>query len=227
MTRAVLACPGRGSYAAASLGSLQPDHPWVLRAEQLRAGYGLEPLLDLDRADRFDPGRHLQPIHASPLIFLVSMLDAEAAVVDHQVTAVMGNSLGWYTALAAAGALPFDDAFRLVQEIKPTRHKSRREQLEKALTVGIGVEIDAIPSLHVRERAGHRQLGQSLRILRTFFELIVDVGDALEHVGAELRQLLGEHDHARLGHADQPLADEVVDLVIGWARDGSGGGTSA
>ena len=104
--RAVLACPGRGSYAAASLGSLQPDHPWVLRAEQLRARYGLEPLLDLDRADRFDPSRHLQPIHASPLIFLVSMLGAEAAVSDHRVTAVIGNSLGWYTALAVAGALP-------------------------------------------------------------------------------------------------------------------------
>ena len=115
--RAVLACPGRGSYAAASLGSLPIDHPWVQRAEQLRAEYGLEPLLDLDRADRFDPSRHLQPIHASPLIFLVSMLDAEAAVADYRITAVIGNSLGWYTALAVVGALPFDDAFRLVQEM--------------------------------------------------------------------------------------------------------------
>jgi len=115
--RAVLACPGRGSYAAASLGSLPPEHPWVVRAEQLRAGYELEPLLELDRAPRFDPARHLQPVHASPLIFLVSMLDTEKAVADHQITAVIGNSLGWYTALAVAGALPFDDAFRLVQEM--------------------------------------------------------------------------------------------------------------
>ena len=30
---------------------------------------------------------------------------------------MIGNSLGWYTALAVAGALSFDDAFRLVQEI--------------------------------------------------------------------------------------------------------------
>ncbi len=115
--RAVLACPGRGSYSAASLGSLPADHPWVVRAEQLRAGYDLEPLLSLDRAERFDPSRHLQAIHASPLIFLVSLLDAEVAVRDHAVSAVLGNSLGWYTALAAAGALPFDDAFRLVQEM--------------------------------------------------------------------------------------------------------------
>lgn len=115
--RAVLACPGRGSYSAASLGSLPADHPWVVRAEQLRAGYSLEPLLSLDQAERFDPLRHLQPIHASPLIFLVSLLDAEVAVGDHSVSAVLGNSLGWYTALAATGALPFDDAFRLVQEM--------------------------------------------------------------------------------------------------------------
>jgi len=115
--RAVLACPGRGSYAAASLNSLKADHPWVVRAEQLRAGYGLEPLLDLDRAERFDPARHLQPIHASPLIFLVSMLDAETAAADYRITAAIGNSLGWYTALAVVGALPFEDAFRLVQEM--------------------------------------------------------------------------------------------------------------
>lgn len=115
--RAVLACPGRGAYAAASLGSLPIDDPWVIRAEQLRAEYGLEPLLDLDRAERFDPSRHLQPVHASPLIFIASMLDAEAAVTDYRITAVIGNSLGWYTALAVAGALPFEDAFRLVQEM--------------------------------------------------------------------------------------------------------------
>ena len=115
--RAVLACPGRGSYASPSLGSLKADHPWVVRAEQLRAGYGLEPLLDLDRAERFDPARHLQPVHASPLIFLVSMLDAETAAGDYRITAAIGNSLGWYTALAVAGALPFEDAFRLVQEM--------------------------------------------------------------------------------------------------------------
>ncbi len=108
--RAVLACPGRGSYTAASLGSLKAEHPWVVRAEQLRAGYGLEPLLELDRAERFDPARHLQPIHASPLIFLVSMLDAETAAADYRITAAIGNSMGWYTALAVAGALSFEDA---------------------------------------------------------------------------------------------------------------------
>jgi acyl transferase domain-containing protein len=96
---------------------LPSDHPWVVRAEQLRARYGLEPLLSLDHSATFEPRLHLQPIHASPLIFLASMLDAEIAAGDHQLTAVVGNSMGWYTALAVSGALHFDDAFRLVQEM--------------------------------------------------------------------------------------------------------------
>jgi malonyl CoA-acyl carrier protein transacylase len=115
--RVALVCPGRGSYAAASLGSLPPDHPFVGRAEELRSRYDLEPLLALDGADRFDPVRHLRPANASPLILLASLLDAEQALADHEVVAVAGNSLGWYTALAVAGALAFDDAFRLVQEV--------------------------------------------------------------------------------------------------------------
>jgi malonyl CoA-acyl carrier protein transacylase len=115
--RAGLVCPGRGSYTAASLGTLPADHPFVARAEELRARYELEPLLALDGAERFDPSRHLRPAHASPLILVASLLDAEQALEDHRVVAVAGNSLGWYTALALAGALSFDDAYRLVQEV--------------------------------------------------------------------------------------------------------------
>jgi acyl transferase domain-containing protein len=115
--RAVIACAGRGAYGAGSLGSLPADHPAVGRAETLRAEYGLEPLLDLDGADGFDPARHLRPANASALIFMVSLLDAERAAADHDLVVAIGNSLGWYSALAIGGALSFDDAFRLVQEI--------------------------------------------------------------------------------------------------------------
>jgi [acyl-carrier-protein] S-malonyltransferase len=115
--RAALICPGRGSYTAASLHSLPPDDHQVLRAEELRAGYDLEPLLALDGAPGFDPARHLRPANAAPLIFLTTVLGAATAAADHDVVAVLGNSLGWYSALALAGALEFDDAFRLVQQI--------------------------------------------------------------------------------------------------------------
>jgi malonyl CoA-acyl carrier protein transacylase len=115
--RAVLVLPGRGSYLGTSLGSLPADHPHVQEAEALRAELGLDSLLALDAADSFEPSVHLRPANASPLTFLVSLLDAERAMADHRVVAVIGNSLGWYTALTVAGALSVADGLRLVQGI--------------------------------------------------------------------------------------------------------------
>ncbi len=115
--RGVLVLPGRGAYTAASLGSLDPNHRWVRRADELRAAAGLPHLTELDGAARFDPRLHLQPIHIAPLTWLASLLDAERAAADHHIAAVIGNSLGWYTALAATGVLDFDDGFALVQEM--------------------------------------------------------------------------------------------------------------
>jgi malonyl CoA-acyl carrier protein transacylase len=115
--RAVVVFPGRGAYTAASLGSLAVEHPFVQRAEALRADLGLDSLLALDAADEFEAAVHLRPANASPLIWLISLLDAERAMADHHVVALIGNSLGWYTALTVGDALDFDDAFQLVQGI--------------------------------------------------------------------------------------------------------------
>ncbi len=115
--RAAVAFPGRGSYGPPSLGSLPPGHPWVRRADELRAAAGLQPLVEIDGAEHFDPVVHMRPTNAWPLVFLCSLLDAERIADDHEVVVVVANSTGWYTALAASGALGFDDAFRLVQEM--------------------------------------------------------------------------------------------------------------
>lgn len=117
MSRAAVAFPGRGSYGPTSLRSLPATHAWVRRADELRALDDLETLTELDRAPRFDPARHGRPSNAWPLIFLCSLLDAERIADDHEVVVVVASSTGWYTALAASGALGFDDAFRLVQEM--------------------------------------------------------------------------------------------------------------
>lgn len=117
MSRAVVLCPGRGSYTEKSLGSLDPDHDFVRAAERRRADFGLEPLLALDGAERFEPARHLRPAHVSPLIFVKAMIDGSAAADEHDVVAVGGNSLGWYIALCLGGALSFEDGFRLVQRM--------------------------------------------------------------------------------------------------------------
>jgi [acyl-carrier-protein] S-malonyltransferase len=117
VSRAAVAFPARGSYGPASLGSLPPAHAWVRRADQLRAESGLPPLSDIDRAQGFDPVVHLRSANAAPLAFLCGLLDAERIAGDHEVVVVIASSTGWYTALAASGALEFDDAFRLVQHM--------------------------------------------------------------------------------------------------------------
>ena len=117
MKRAALVFPGRGSYTATSLGSLPPDHPLVQRVEALRSGYDLPPLVELDQAAQFDPKVHLLPANASPLIFLASLLDLGAAPDDVEPVVAVGNSMGWYTALTAVGALSLEDGYRLVQEM--------------------------------------------------------------------------------------------------------------
>jgi len=117
VSRAAVAFPGRGSYGPTSLGSLPSTHAWVRRADELRELMGLPSLIELDGAGRFEPATHLRPTNAWPLVFLCGLLDAERIADDHQVVVVVASSTGWYTALAASGALGFDDAFRLVQEM--------------------------------------------------------------------------------------------------------------
>jgi len=117
VSRVAVILPGRGSYTEKSLGSLPADHPWVARADELRAEYMLPPLTELDAASKFDAKLHLRAANVSPLIWLIAMLDSAAAAEEAEVVGLAGNSMGWYIALAAGGALDFDDGFRLVQEM--------------------------------------------------------------------------------------------------------------
>lgn len=117
MSRAAVVFPGQGAYGPGSLGSLSGSHPWVRRADELRADLGLEPLSALDAAKRFDPARHLRPSNAWPMIMLAGLLDAERIADDHEVVAVTASSTGWYTALVASGVLGIDDAIALIQAL--------------------------------------------------------------------------------------------------------------
>jgi [acyl-carrier-protein] S-malonyltransferase len=127
MSRIAILCPGRGSYAEKQLRSLPESHPWVDVAEGIRREHGLPSLVELDRAAKFDRREHLHPANVSPLIFLVSVLDALAIQTEHRSVAVAGNSLGWYTALCVGGALSFEDGFRLVQEMSRLQHEHQAE----------------------------------------------------------------------------------------------------
>jgi acyl transferase domain-containing protein len=136
--RALVVCPGRGSYGARELGSLRgfghgvehgPGHgvglglgapgeagAIVAELDALRASLGRPTVSELDAAERFSPATHLAGENASLLTFVCSAVDL--AAIDRQrvrIEAVAGNSMGFYTALYASGALDLASAARLVE----------------------------------------------------------------------------------------------------------------
>ena len=123
MARVVLIAPGRGTYTRSELGYLQrfsdyhrrKDRNQIVRqADELRKASGGRLMSDLDSAQRFRASVHLAGEEASALIFTCTAADAALISPQHQVVAVLGNSMGWYSALHLCGALDFGDAFRLV-----------------------------------------------------------------------------------------------------------------
>jgi len=115
MTKAVVICPGRGTYNAPELGYLGrnfPDAALLARFDAQRVAAGQDSLTQLDGAEKFVMSRHTRGDNASGLIFAASygdFLSIDPAKVE--VVAVTGNSMGWYSALACGGALSADDGF--------------------------------------------------------------------------------------------------------------------
>ncbi|MES2337753.1 MAG: ACP S-malonyltransferase [Pseudomonadota bacterium] len=116
MTRstALVVAPGRGSYGKAELGSLRRGGVDLTTYDAIRTAAGKPTLASLDAAERFSPGLHLSGENAAPLIYAASMADMTAIdPAKVEVVAVTGNSMGWYTALAAAGAVSRENGFRI------------------------------------------------------------------------------------------------------------------
>lgn len=116
---ALVICPGRGTYGKAELGYLKRLHGdkagLLDTVDRLRAQRGQPTISELDGADRFSAATHTRGDIASPLIFTSSYADFLA--IDrarHDVVAVAGNSMGWYTTLACAGAVSAEHGFAIV-----------------------------------------------------------------------------------------------------------------
>jgi acyl transferase domain-containing protein len=118
MSRALIVCPGRGSYDRASLGQLQdrsPEARAIIDAcDAHRRAQGRIPLTELDADKRYRTTRHVAGEHASLLTFCCSLADLADLSTRFEVVGVTGNSMGFYTALAASGALSLEDAITLV-----------------------------------------------------------------------------------------------------------------
>ena len=116
---ALVVCPGRGTYGKNELGYLRRLHgdkaALMANVDRVRADRGQPTVSELDGAERFSPGLHTRGDIASPLIFTASYADYLA--IDrsrHDIVAVTGNSMGWYTTLACAGAVDLAHGFSIV-----------------------------------------------------------------------------------------------------------------
>lgn len=117
--RAVLICPGRGTYNKEDLGYLQRLHPdkrdLINNIDAYRTQRGQASVTSLDEAEQFNMRTHTTGENASALIYACAIADFQAINRDeYEIVAVTGNSMGWYIALAAGGALPPKSAITLI-----------------------------------------------------------------------------------------------------------------
>ena len=119
MTRetVLVVCPGRGTYGASELGYLARHHggsPLLATFDRQRSERGVESVTALDSATRYSTVLHGLGENAAPLIYAASFLDFLALdPAKCEVVAVCGNSMGWYTALACAGAVSPEHGFAI------------------------------------------------------------------------------------------------------------------
>jgi len=124
---ALIVCPGRGTYNAAELGYFHKYHAdkmeFLGTLDAIRAAKEQISITDLDTAPAFKPSLHGTGENASLLIYACAMADYLSIAADkYDVVAITGNSMGWYLALAASGALSLKDGGHLVNEMGTLMH---------------------------------------------------------------------------------------------------------
>ncbi|MCJ8320526.1 MAG: ACP S-malonyltransferase [Colwellia sp.] len=117
--RAVVICPGRGTYNKEELGYLQrlhSDKPELIEViDKYRTQQGQVTISELDAMPQYSMRLHTAGENASALIYGCAMGDFQSIDKDeYDIVAVTGNSMGWYIALAVAGALNPQAAIKLI-----------------------------------------------------------------------------------------------------------------
>jgi [acyl-carrier-protein] S-malonyltransferase len=106
---AVVIAPGRGTYNKNELGYLKRHHPNAPNLDQFdayRATLGQKKISELDTFSRFSGPTHTRGDNAAPLIYACAYSDFVSIDRDlFDIVGITGNSMGWYIALACAGAV--------------------------------------------------------------------------------------------------------------------------
>lgn len=116
---ALVVAPGRGTYGKGELGSIARLHgarfaDLIANFDAQRTERGQPTVTELDGADRFSVATHMRGDVAAPLIYAATALDYLSIDREkYDVVAALGNSMGWYSALALGGAVSVEDGFRI------------------------------------------------------------------------------------------------------------------
>jgi len=126
--KALVVCPGRGSYNKAELGYFQRHHAdkttLMRQLDEFRQQQDQALISELDQAAIYDPRRLTRGDNASSLIYACAYADFIS--IDPQrfeVVAISGNSMGWYIALACANALNPGSAMTLINRMGNLMHE--------------------------------------------------------------------------------------------------------
>lgn len=117
--KALVICPGRGTYNKDELGYLRRFHAdkkdLVAGIDAYREKLGQESVSALDGRESFSLSEHSRGDNASALIYACAYADFLSIDRDkYDIAAVTGNSMGWYITLACAGAASNDNALHIV-----------------------------------------------------------------------------------------------------------------
>lgn len=117
--KALVICPGRGTYNKDELGYLKRFHAdrkgLITGIDAYREKQGQTTVSALDGKESFSLSEHSRGDNASPLIYACAYADFLSIDRDkYDIAAVTGNSMGWYITLACAGAASNDNALHIV-----------------------------------------------------------------------------------------------------------------
>ena len=117
--RAIVVCPGRGTYNKEELGYLQQYHQdklaFIEGIDAYRATKEQVAIESLDAMDKYNMRLHTAGENASALIYACAYSDfLDIDQEQYDIVAVTGNSMGWYIALAVAQVLNDKGAIELI-----------------------------------------------------------------------------------------------------------------
>jgi [acyl-carrier-protein] S-malonyltransferase len=201
--RALIICPGRGSYTKDSLGYLRryagtPAEPAIKELlatiDDARALRQRIPVSQLDSAKIFDPELYLRGENGAALTFAATVADFYAIRDAVRPVAVVGNSMGWYTALHVAGALDLRAGFSLADELGNLQALGGGSQLIYPI-VGDDWRYDAARQRAVTEalqQAAQKGLRAYLSIRLGGYAVLAGDGDALHFLLSALPSISGK-----------------------------------